>query len=122
MPEYFGAGRGCDFGAELDRHCHAMDAGRRTGVDDLSLGNGAVRDDRQVARCGEDVSRTPPHLDNATLSGAVDADPITRPIRPTKTQDDAENTSFNVLCSANPRTIAMAPEVATSPLIGKSKT
>src|SRR5215467_1839844 len=33
-----------------------------------------------------------------------------------------ENTSLNVLCSASPRMIAMAPDVASSPLIGRSKT
>ena len=87
--EKLGAGRRCRLSVELDGDRHAVNAGRRADIDDFRLGNGAVRNDRQVSPSGQDVCRTPVYFDNAAVRAAVETDPVTRPIRPAEAQHNA---------------------------------
>jgi len=67
-----------------------VDTRRRACVDDLRLGDGAVRHDRQVPLCCQNVRRPPVHLDDPSVGPALDANPITWSIGATYIQYDAE--------------------------------
>jgi|SRR5579862_900977 len=88
-PEQFDRLRGRRLAVDPDRYRDAVDAGGRTDIYDLCLGNAAVGDNRQIAAAGQDLRCPPVHFDDPALRSAIDIDPVAWPIRLAEAQYDA---------------------------------
>ena len=65
---------------ELNRHAHAVNAGRRADIHDLGFCDRAVGHDGKIPLRRQDMRRAPVQLDDPTLRSALEPDPIIRAI------------------------------------------